>query len=87
MKHALTIFVCFGFRRRYPERGHEGMRELRGQRDAPVAEGRHGSPSVQRVRLVQQDQRSESAAGQVCAEENHPGTMRHDKPIMTARIL
>jgi len=63
------------------------MRELRGQRDAPVAEGRHGSPSVQRVRLVQQDQRSESAAGQVCTEENQPGTIRHDKPIMTTTRL
>jgi len=75
MKHALTIIVVCWFRRRHPECGHEGMRELRSQRDAPVAEGRHGPSSMQRVRLVQQDQRSESAAGQVRAKENHPSTL------------
>lgn len=49
------------------------MRELRGQRHAAVAEGRHRPSSVQRVRSVQQDQRGEPAAGQVGPEENHPG--------------
>lgn len=71
----VVFFFCVISRRWYSERGHERMRELRGQRDPAVAEGRHRSSSVQRVRPVQSDQRGESAAGQIGPEENYPGIL------------
>lgn len=71
--HKLFPYCLVFPRRQSHERGHQGVRELRGQRDTTVAEGRHGTSPVQRVRPVQQDQRSESAAGQVGPKENYSG--------------
>lgn len=74
--------VSYSFFRRRPLKcGHQGVRELCGQRDAVVAAGRHGPSPVQRVRPLQPDQRSEPAAGAVGSKKNHPGMTKHTPPI------
>lgn len=73
-------------RRWHHERRHQGVCELRCQRDAAVAEGRHRPSSMQRVRTLQPDQRRESATSQVGSEEDYSG-MIEQWPIFMYTLL